>query len=278
MGLSSLKADITFKQLLEISPVARKTLKEGMPVTRRTKKARTRVATMVQLPGKSRDVKAVEIEVIVVDKVVPNVLVDGGSGLNILSEHTMKKLGLSLTGPSPFIINMANQSPSPPLGMIEDCRIKTWGEEYIVTFHVIKMHSDKDAFPILVDRPWLRMADAIVDWEGAKPSITYGPKENRVKVYIGSLGRWVRKEIISSLDEGEEENEGEQKQETLVGAIHPVVQEAPPSIELVSLGPNLYHWSDDGEYAKWLKEYPDSVWDVMVIPHHECLRDGRNSS
>ena len=36
--LSSLKADITFGQLLEISPVARKTLKEGMPVTRRTRK------------------------------------------------------------------------------------------------------------------------------------------------------------------------------------------------------------------------------------------------
>ena len=30
--LSSLKAHITFGQLLEISPVARKTLKEGMPV------------------------------------------------------------------------------------------------------------------------------------------------------------------------------------------------------------------------------------------------------
>ena len=32
--LSSLKADITFGQLLEISPMARKTLKEGMPVNR----------------------------------------------------------------------------------------------------------------------------------------------------------------------------------------------------------------------------------------------------
>ena len=36
-----------------------------------------------------------EIEVIVVDKVMPNVLVDSGSGLNILPEHTMTKLGLS---------------------------------------------------------------------------------------------------------------------------------------------------------------------------------------
>ena len=31
------------------------------------------------------------------------------------------------------------------------------------------------------------MTDAIVDWGGVKPSITYGPKDNRVKVSIGSL-------------------------------------------------------------------------------------------
>ena len=60
--------------------------------------------------------------------------------------------------------------------MVEDCRIQNGGEEYIVTFHVIKMHSTKDTFPILLDRPWLRMANAIVDWGGVKPSITYGPK------------------------------------------------------------------------------------------------------
>jgi hypothetical protein len=38
----------------------------------------------------------------------------------------------------------------------------------------------------------LRMSDVIVDWRGAKPSITYGLKDNRIKVSIGSLGGWVR--------------------------------------------------------------------------------------
>lgn len=52
--------------------------------------------------------KAVEIEVMIVDKVIPNALVDGGSGLNIMPLQTMEKLGLSLTGYSPFVINMAN--------------------------------------------------------------------------------------------------------------------------------------------------------------------------
>ena len=129
----------------------RKTLKEIMPVTRRTRKVmKTIVAARVQLQGEGRDIKAIEIEVMVVDKVVPNVLVDGGSGLNILSEHTMKRLGLSLTGPSSFIINIANQTLAVPLGMIKDCRISSRGEEYVVTFYVIKMYSNKDTFPILL--------------------------------------------------------------------------------------------------------------------------------
>ena len=55
------------------------------------------------------------------------------------------------------------------------------------------------------------MSDAIVDWRGIKPSITNGSKDNRVKVSIGSLGGWVRKEITSSLDEGENNKEGGKK-------------------------------------------------------------------
>ena len=121
--LSSLKADITFGQLLEISSMARKTLKEGMPVTRRTRKVKTRMVATVLMQGRRREIKPIEIEVMEVNKVVLNVLVDRGSGLNILLEHTMKRLGFSLTGPSPFIINMANQSPPVPLEMIKDCRI-----------------------------------------------------------------------------------------------------------------------------------------------------------
>ena len=102
-NLEALKADITFGQLLEISPLARKILKEGMPVVRRKRNVRARIAARVQLSGGPSDVKAVEIEAMIVDKVIPNVLVDGGSDINILSFQTMKKLGLSLTGPSLFV-------------------------------------------------------------------------------------------------------------------------------------------------------------------------------
>ena len=85
--------------------------------------------------------------------------------------------------------------------MVKDCRINIGGEECVVTFHVIKMHSNKDTFPILLGRLWLRMADAIIDWRRVKPFITYGTKYNRVRVSMCSLGGGVRKEITSSSDE-----------------------------------------------------------------------------
>ena len=77
--------------------MARKTLKEGLPVNRHVRKTKTRVVARVQLQRTIREVKAVEIEVMVVDKVVPIVLVDGGSGLNKMLEHTLKQLGFHLT-------------------------------------------------------------------------------------------------------------------------------------------------------------------------------------
>ena len=64
---SSLKADITFGQLFEITPMARITLEEGMPVNKQVRKTKTRVVANVQLQGSSREVKAIEIEVMVVD-------------------------------------------------------------------------------------------------------------------------------------------------------------------------------------------------------------------
>ena len=265
--LGALKADITFGQLLEISPIARKTLKEGMPVVRRKRKVRARIAAMAQLPGGPSDVRAVEIEAMIVDKVIPNVLVDGGSGINILPFQTMEKLGLSLTGPSPFVINMANQCPEVPLGEITNCRIQTGGEEYVVTFHVIRMQSLKDSYPMLLGRPWLRMARAVVDWGGARPSITYGPEGNRSKVPIGPSIEWLEggKSSTSSDTEG---NDSEHAKERLVGHAQPRRGLASAEIHgLGCMGPSLYQWADDGEYEQWLKDHPNSASDVMTISH-----------
>ena len=243
-----------------------KTVTKEETMTRRTSKIKTRVAARVQMQGGRCNVKPIEIEVMVVDKVIPNVLVDGGSGLNILREHIMKRLGISLTGPSRFIINMANQSPAVPLGMIKDYRINTVGKEYVVTFHIINMHTNKKTFSILLGRHWLKMSNAIVDWGEAKPSIIYNPKDNRVKVSIGLLGGWVRKEIVSSSEDGK-------NNEALIKVLHSGGHGGFINLGSGFLVSSFYHYMDNGDYAQWVRKYHECKFDVMVTSHHACLSD-----
>jgi hypothetical protein len=38
-------------------------------------------------------------------------------------------------------------------------------------------------------------------------------------------------------------------------------------IGLHGLGSNLYHWTDDSEYRRWMREHLDFSNDVMVTSH-----------
>lgn len=230
---------------------------------KRRRKAKVKVATRVQTSRKPVDVKAVEIEVFIVDKIISNALVDGGSSLNIMPLQTMEKLGLEFTGPSPFVINMANQRPEAPLGLIKDCKVSTGGEEYLLTFHVIRMYLNKDSFPFLLGRPWLTTASAKVDWGGNKPHILYGPSDNLTKVRIQS--------IKISDDSEPSQSSGD---ETPIPVTTPNIQRQaqmekpwtgsePQLLDtthhvLGCIGPGLYDWKDDGQFAQWLEDNPHS--------------------
>jgi hypothetical protein len=50
----------------------------------------------------------VEIEVEVMDKIIPYVMVDDGSNVNIMPESTMLRLGLSVIRPSPWKVKLAD--------------------------------------------------------------------------------------------------------------------------------------------------------------------------
>ena len=124
----------------------------------------------------------------------------------------------------------------------------------------------------------MRIADALIDWGGTNPSITYDPKDNRVKMSIGSLGGWVKKEIATSSDEEQEDNDDDKKSQTLVRVVQSFGQSTETDIRLGHLGPSSYHWSDNGEYAQWLKDYLELMYDVMMISYHECLKNDRHKS
>ncbi|CAM6063567.1 unnamed protein product [Sphagnum tenellum] len=104
--LCKAKANISFGQLIQIAPSFRKEMKEGATNHRKPKN----MSIVAKVALESNDPKLnerekddvfgygqVEIEVEVMDKIIPHVIVDDGSILNIMLESTMLRLGSSVT-------------------------------------------------------------------------------------------------------------------------------------------------------------------------------------
>ena len=103
------------------------------------------------------------------------------------------------------------------------------------------------------------MSDAVVNWGGVRPSITYGPKDNRVVVSIGSLGSWVKRELYLPSEEVVENKVKDSLDETLVGVVQPKGQNTIVSSSSGNLGPKFYHHEKDGDDAKESNKNEDAL-------------------
>jgi hypothetical protein len=186
----------------------------------------------------------------------------------------MEQLGLEITGPSPYVINMANQLSESPLGQISGCKINTGGEDYVITFQVLRMHSNKNSFPLLLGRPWLRAAQAKVDWGGRRPHIIYGPETNPTKVYIQpNFPRGSELVVSPSEPEAHSPTKVTKRIEGAKLTLPRVANSTSPP-PLSCLGPNLYEWEDDREFTAWLAEHshsePEWVMDAFFMEGVDC--------
>ena len=119
----------------------------------------------------------------------------------------------------------------------------------MVTFLVIKIHSNKDTFSLLLGISWLRMSNAIVNWGEVKSSIIYGPKDNRVKIRIETWDDWIRQDIVSSLKD-EEAKEDNEKEDVLIERVHSGGHRRFIYKGSGSPDPSFYNHENDGEYVQ----------------------------
>lgn len=80
------------------------------------------MAAKIDVYTKWSKVKVIEIEVSIIEKIIPYTVVDSESDLNIMSFQTMKKLELNITSQFLFFIKIANQSPSILIGQMKIIR------------------------------------------------------------------------------------------------------------------------------------------------------------
>lgn len=119
--------------------MVKKTLKNYI-LMRHQRKPKIRMVVKIDTYTKWSEVKAIEIEVSITDKIISYTIINGGSGLNIMSFQPIKKLELNATYPSPFVIKIANQSPFISVDKIKN--YKTWieREKNTLKYHAIWMH------------------------------------------------------------------------------------------------------------------------------------------
>ena len=94
--------------------------------------------------------------------IVDDVLLDGGSGVNVITEEERHKLGLPKPSLAPFNLKMANGTIAKPTGLLRDVKIHIHGIPYIVTLTVIDFQTIKSNYSMLLGRPWLRDAKVIM--------------------------------------------------------------------------------------------------------------------
>jgi hypothetical protein len=170
------KTNISVGQLLKITPYCKKRIMEALAYEEKSKEP----TQTYQITAKAFDEEMPMISVIVKNRQVPNALIDGGSGVNTITDTLRRKLGLKKIEPPPCTIKMADQRKVMHKRIIRDVRLDV-GEIVIrMTLTVIDMVNTEDSYSLLLGRPWLKEARAQHDWPLNKLTLTQGG--NKVEV------------------------------------------------------------------------------------------------
>lgn len=109
MDLCSLRPNISIALLIDVVPSFKNKFEEGVTVPWTPRKA---VMTARIYASLVVDDRALEIDISILDRIIPCALTNTGSGINIMLLTKIVKLGLTISSLSPYIVKVANNGPS----------------------------------------------------------------------------------------------------------------------------------------------------------------------
>ncbi len=110
------------------------------------------------------DLHIAMIQVQVGKNMVEDVLLDGGSKMNIMMKELWNRLGFPNPKPTLYTFGMVDQTITKPVGFINDLKIHINRISYITMFIVMKNNVLDYSYSMLLSRPWLHNARVIHDW------------------------------------------------------------------------------------------------------------------
>ncbi|GJY44811.1 reverse transcriptase domain-containing protein [Tanacetum coccineum] len=101
---------------------------------------------------------------------------DSGASINLLPHSIYKKLGLEALTPTRMTLELANRSITHPMGIAEDVVVRVDGFTFLADFVVVNFEPDPRV-PIILGRPFLRTAKALIDLYEETLTLRVGKEE-----------------------------------------------------------------------------------------------------
>ncbi|XP_038976654.1 uncharacterized protein LOC113463578 [Phoenix dactylifera] len=178
-----LHINIPFADALAQIPAYTKFLKEIMSKKRKLEDFETIALTeecsaIIQnkLPPKLRDPESFSIPCTIGDVDFSRALCDLGASVSLMPLSVSRKLGLKELKPTTISLQLADRSVKYPLGVLENVLIKVKKFIIPVDFIVLEMEEDTE-IPIILGRPFLATAGAIIDVKNGRLTLKVGEEE-----------------------------------------------------------------------------------------------------
>ena len=128
-------------------------------------------------PVKYKDPGSPTISVNIGGTCIDKALLDLGASVNLLPYSVYKQLGLGELKPTNIILSLADRSVKIPKGIVEDVLVKVDKLYYLVDFVVLDTEpiaSGPNHVPIILGRPFLATANAIINCRNGVMQLTFG--------------------------------------------------------------------------------------------------------
>ncbi|GJR21774.1 reverse transcriptase domain-containing protein [Tanacetum coccineum] len=196
-----------------------------------------------------------------------NALADSGASINLLPHSIYKQLGLGALKPTRMTLELANRSVTHPMGIAEDVVVRVDGFTFLADFVVVNFEPDPRV-PIILGRPFLRTAKALIDLYEEKLTLRVGSDE--LVFYAEKSEKSKNKQFahaISIIDFS--------KDEPFSGSTTNHSDALPPSSSPVKTSDNLEEFADELTLLK--KVVHEENFQVYSNPRFE-FDDNFNSS
>ncbi|XP_021687743.2 uncharacterized protein LOC110670108 [Hevea brasiliensis] len=129
-----------------------------------------------KLPPKLKDLGSFSIPCLIGNMNIDKALYDLGASVSLMPLSIYKKLDVGELKPTTISLQLANRSVKYPVGILENIPIKVGKFFILVDFVVLEMEEDVQ-IPIILGRPFLATAGAIIDVKNGQLSLKVGDEE-----------------------------------------------------------------------------------------------------